>query len=582
MEARADPLQTAPASRPALRPTARWARLALVFLLAFTLLRGVIWGSTIPDFFGPDEDYHFLYMEYLTTQHALISPKKPLYPFEYGALVPLMRYNDYGYGPRASFPGDPHASVKAAGRFPDSFRKPRLFGRGVGVVHPPLYHLPGALINAALGDASVFTRFTVIRWYTALWGVAAVYFAWLLAAQVFRREPLQLLAASLVALQPMVAVLSGMANHDEALIATFTAALAMMAFMLRSAPRVRQGAWLGGAITLAMLVKGSALVLLPLAVLVYAGQALVSRPSRRVLLRSAALALGVPLLLAGAWYVRSAIVYGSLFGYTTSVVGGGGTVVRDTSLGHIFSLIHLWTGLTYRTYWWHWFWYEAPRFSIAYFLPVFIGGLGILGLAKLVFSRARTLLAPNQPLLRQIVLFVAASLAVWLPLMYTDIQKNINGGGFALTGGRYLLPAYPAVAILLIVGLRALVRPSAQPLVLSALAAVAAWFCWRAWTVNYLWRYYGDRIKGHGIGTPRHGGWDELFRRMSFDRPEFVTATTLEIVFVLMLLCLAAAVVVVGLGASGGPRSQAVRDAAGRPFRALRILSPSRRVTSPS
>src|SRR5207302_4127293 len=158
--------------------------------------------------------------------------------------------------------------------------------------------------------------------------------------------------------------------------------------------------------------------------------------------------------------------------------------------------------------------------------------------------------------------------------MATDIQRNINGNGFALTGGRYLVPAYPAVAILLIVGLRALVRPSAQPLVLSALAAVAAFFCWRTWTVNYLWRYYGDRIPGHGLGTPRHGGWDELFRRMSFDRPEFVTATTLEIAFVLMLLFLAAAVVAVAIGASGGPRAQAIGAVARRPLRALRVLSP--------
>ena len=63
----------------------------------------MIWGATFPDFFGPDEDYHFLYIEYLTTQHALISPKKPLYPDEYAAMVPLMRYYDYGYGGQSAY-----------------------------------------------------------------------------------------------------------------------------------------------------------------------------------------------------------------------------------------------------------------------------------------------------------------------------------------------------------------------------------------------------------------------------------------------------------------------------------------------
>lgn len=55
-----------PPSRPLLRPIARWARWALVFLLAFTFLRGAVWAVTFPSWLGPDEDYHFLYIENLT------------------------------------------------------------------------------------------------------------------------------------------------------------------------------------------------------------------------------------------------------------------------------------------------------------------------------------------------------------------------------------------------------------------------------------------------------------------------------------------------------------------------------------
>jgi hypothetical protein len=539
-------------------PAARWARWALVFLLAFTLLRGVVWGMTFPDFFGPDEDYHFLYVEYITTQQALVSPHKPLYPDEYGRLIDLMHYNDYGLGPRPTFPGDPHASVRAAGMFPASARQPRYFGRGVGVVHPPLYHLGGAAVNRALDGASVFTRVAAVKWYTAFWGVAAVFFAWLLAAQVFRREQHQLLAAFLVAVQPMVSLLSGIANHDEALIATFTAALAMMAFMLRSPPALRQGAWLGGAISLALLVKGTALVLLPLAALAYVGQALSHRGDRSTVLRSAALAAALVLVLAGWWYVRSEILYGSLAGYTASQIpqaAGHGS----TTLGHLLSLIKQWVTLTYRTYWWHHFWYEAPRASFVYYIPAIVGGIGIVGLTRLAFARRRTLLGTETPLLRQAVLLTLAALLVWLSVMYTDIQRNIHGAGFELTGGRYLLPAYPAVAILLIAGVRELTPrlPRLQPVALSALALLAGWFCWHTWTVNYAYRYYGRVDNGHIV--PPLGGWHELFRRMSFDRPEFITPTTFEVLFVLIFGCLAAAVVSVLLGSSGGPRALRLR-----------------------
>jgi hypothetical protein len=43
---------------------------------------------------------------------------------------------------------------------------------------------------------------------------------------------------------------------------------------------------------------------------------------------------------------------------------------------------------------------------------------------------------------------------------------------------------------------------------------------WTVWWDIYVHRYYGD------------AGWGELFRRMSFDRPEFVTQTTLWIALI--------------------------------------------------
>src|SRR4029453_3033223 len=66
-----------PPSRPRFLPQARWAKWALAFLLVFTLVRGGMWAMTQPYFWAPDEDYHYLYVEYLTTQHPLPSPDNP-------------------------------------------------------------------------------------------------------------------------------------------------------------------------------------------------------------------------------------------------------------------------------------------------------------------------------------------------------------------------------------------------------------------------------------------------------------------------------------------------------------------------
>ena len=48
---------------------------------------------TIPHFWAPDEDYHFLYIEYLTTQHALPGPDKAMYPPEYPTAVQAINYD---------------------------------------------------------------------------------------------------------------------------------------------------------------------------------------------------------------------------------------------------------------------------------------------------------------------------------------------------------------------------------------------------------------------------------------------------------------------------------------------------------
>ena len=227
----------------------------------------------------------------------------------------------------------------------------------MGVIHPPLYHSTVAVVDAVGGDASILTRVTWVRFVTALFGTLAVYAAWLLAAQVFRDSRLQLLAAFMVSVQPMVAYLAGIVNHDSALIAFCTLATAMLLFILRSPPRMAQGAWLGGCLVLALFVKGSALALLPVAGVAYLGQWLVHRDQLREVLRSVALAAGLVLVLAGWWYIRSRIVYGSTTGAAASATTGEGGF---PGLGDLLSWTKEWTGLTYRTYWWHYIFFSAP------------------------------------------------------------------------------------------------------------------------------------------------------------------------------------------------------------------------------
>jgi hypothetical protein len=496
-------------------PASTWARWALLALVVFTLLRGGLWAVQQPFFWAPDEDYHFLYVEHLTTEGELPSPDRPLYPREYPLVIQAMKYDQYSSGPRTDFSGDPKASVERLQNLSDADREPRDIGRGVNVVHAPLYYAAGAAVNKVLGDASPFTRVAAVRWVSSVIGALAVFLAWLLFAQVFRREWLQLTGAALVALQPMIAFLSGIVSNDIAVTAAYTGALALLLFLLRTAPRTAQGAWVGGAIALALLVKSTALALLPLAVLAYAGQALAWRGRGRDVVRSALLACGIVAAIAGWWYVRSLIEYGSLTGAATDVVPAGEG--EAATIGNIVSIAAEWTRLTYRTYWWHFYWWEAPRESVFFLLPYAVGAIGALGLVALFWRRRRTLLTGTDPLVRQAVLMIAAILILYLPPLATDILRRLNGEGFILVAGRFLLPAYPAAVALALIGLRELVPRRFFAWACGGLVAVSAAFVWTVWWDTYVHRYYGD------------AGWGELFRRMSFDRPEFVTQTTLWI-----------------------------------------------------
>jgi 4-amino-4-deoxy-L-arabinose transferase-like glycosyltransferase len=504
-----------PPARPPLWPAGRAARIGLILLLSFTLLRGLLVAITIPAFWAPDEDYHFLYIEHLTTQHALPSPDRDLYPSEYPAAVQFINYDGYccGNPPDGLFRGDPKAAVAAtSGLDEDRYRTPNHAGRGVGVVHPPLYHLTGAVVNAAGGNASILTRLTWVRFLTALYGVLVVYAAWLLAAQVFASTRLQLLSAFLVSVQPMIVFLAGIVNHDSALIAFSTLALAMLAFMLRSPPRAAQGAWLGGAIVLAALVKGSGLALLPVAALAYLLQWLTNRDRGREVLRSAALAFGLVLVLAGWWYLRAAIVYDSVTGSTTPITGGASAAAQaGASLSDLVTWAKEWTGLTYRTYWFHFQPVWGPSTSFAKFVPVWLGAAGALGLLRLAWRQRRALLLPEGLLLRQLAVMVAAALVFYLPFLAVDLARRADGLGFYVDGGRYLLPAYAAVVVAFLAGVCELVRRDAWPLVLTAIGVVGLAFgvwVYVRWDLQF--------FMGHeGVG--------ELFRRMTFNRPAFVT-----------------------------------------------------------
>jgi 4-amino-4-deoxy-L-arabinose transferase-like glycosyltransferase len=532
----APPERERPALRPALLPAERWAKVALVLLMLFALLRSVAWASSQPGWLAPDEDYHWLYTEYVVTQHAFPRLGKPFYTSElYGSAVAIGQGLHYANGARRSYRGDPHVLVGKLGQLPRKLRNPAN-PPPRRVLHPPLYYIGSVAVDGALGSRPSITRLTAIRYYSAALGMLAVFVAWLLAAQVLSRTWEQLAVAGLVATQPIIAFSSSTVTIDVATIVTGGAVLAWLAFLLTVRPDRRQGIGLGVVLALALLAKATAIALIPIAGLTLL---LIWRrhpECKREVLGIAGWAAGVAALLAGWWYVRTTIVVGSPFGQQGSLLNGPRGPTHP--LSDAFDIAGHWFSLVYRSYWFDYNGYEVTERNIWFWLPVLVG---IVGIAGLLWWAVEHRLDRSARTLRAQVLILASSIVVLtVPWLYIDLRRGLAGYGFSQHQGRYLTPAYAAAAVLLLVGLRQLARNREQAARIATATVVVLGFAeyWRTWLRWGIERFYG----------PIHWHFLTAFRHAAFDKPEWVSGGFFVVVVIAAIGCFALAFALVGRG----------------------------------
>lgn len=541
------PVAAPPPLRPRLLPASRRARVALGLLIAFALLRSVLWASVQPGWFAPDEDYHWLYVNYLVEQHAVPDLDRPFATRELYAGVVLTHQAVYFPGPRRDYRGEPHAVLAALAARPRSERRPTAEPPRP-VLHPPLYHLGAAAVDAALGGRVSVTRMTALRYYSALVGALGVFFAWLLAAQVLAREWQQLAAAALVATQPIIAFSSSTITNDVAVLASLTAVLAWCAFLLRSRPASRQGIGLGLVLTAALFSKATTIIVLPLVALVLLVLWRTRRDAARQVLGIAAWAAGIVGVLAAWWYVRVYAVTGNPLG-ARGALGGVPIHPKAGSAADALDVAWGWLGQVYRGYWFDYNVFEVRTLDFWFYLPLVAG---ILGFAAFVAVLALRRLRPAGVARRQmLVLATVPLLLVGGPLL-ADTSRGVRGLGFAFQQGRFLTPAFPAVAVVLVATLCRLIRrPRRLAATVGGLVLLGFAFYWHTWVVWTLERFYGP-VDGHFL---------RLLRHATFDKPAWVTSGFLLAVMLLAGASFLAAFALVSRGALRGERGPAERDA---------------------
>lgn len=270
-------------------------RLAL-WLFVIAALNACCWALITPAFQAPDEPDHFAYVESLVQRGQTPSdnPGSPLLRWsssEGTALEGIDFATDHQSGmSRPPWLSSEERAYKARRA---SLRPAANDGGGytTSAVHGPLYYLALAPAYLATSHSSVFSQLTLMRMASALIGALVALFAFLLARELAPSRPwLGVLAALLVAYEPMYGFISGIVNNDVGVNACAAALELLLIRLLRRGITIPWGVLTGAVLVALPNIKGTGLSLYPVAALVFLG-ALWRYHGRRELRGWAALAL---------------------------------------------------------------------------------------------------------------------------------------------------------------------------------------------------------------------------------------------------------------------------------------------------
>jgi len=246
------------------------ARRTAAWLFAIAALNFACWALITPPFQAPDEVDHFAYTQSLVQRGEAPSrnPGSPLARWsgaETLALEGMDFFSDHQVGdtrvPWTSRQQDEYREQLAA-KHPSSSDGG---GNETAATHGAIYY--AALAPAyLLASSSPFSQLTLMRLTSALIGALTVVFAFLLARELAPGRPwLWVLAALLVAYQPMYGFISGAVNNDVGVNAGAAALELLLIMMLRRGVTLRLGLLAGALLVGLPVVKGTAYSLYPVA-----------------------------------------------------------------------------------------------------------------------------------------------------------------------------------------------------------------------------------------------------------------------------------------------------------------------------
>ena len=425
-----------PSDRDAAGPLAlaRAHRRVLWLALALVALLGVANSVISPLFEPPDELQHYQYVHHLVAERALPVQASDG-PRSQAHQPPLY----YALGALLVAPLDDPATPPVSNPFwgyeagqPGNDNKRQWLPREQDAW--PWRGTARAVHLLRLGSVAMLLG--------ATWAMAQV------GRAVWPRHPLRVAAMLGVgALNPMYLYIGGAVTND-ALMALWGALLLYLAL------RARQRHWpwpltlgIGALWGLALLTKISALALAPIWALALVSSARCLR-SRRLLLTRGVAVGALALALCAPWYLRNVALYGEPFGMAINLAVWGARSPQQLGLARLWADARF----AFTNFWGRFGYGQVPMpawFYGLYAALTTLAGLG--GLAWLGRGGWRRL-SPERRDLWAMLLAGAAGLV--LAMVYYLLRSTTGGNG------RYLFPAMPAIAALLVAGWGGLIDPA--------------------------------------------------------------------------------------------------------------------------
>ncbi len=482
-----------PAQQAAPHPPHRAASVAVALLAVWCFFVSAVYSVATPIFEAPDEPFHFAYVRWLASGRGLpvVDPLRPEAwrqegtqpPLYYAIGALLTSWLDTGDLPLV-LAFNPHARLGV----PDATDNRN------AVIHTPREHFPYR--------GSVFVVH-LLRLLSAALAALTILATYMLARAVWpERRSAALLAAALVAANPMFLFISASVNNDA--LATLLATTCLTLTVYAAVRPSRWGALAAGAAGgLALLAKLNTAWVIPLAAL-YTGMCTYRREGPGAALRAVSAMLLAAVAVAGWWPARNLLVYGDLAGLAAHLAVMGSAPRREVA-----QLLDELAGLRF-AFWGIFGWFNVLP-PLAYYIPFWSATCaGLVGLALQVGSGRRgssPVTVPARPGQAPLWLLTGAVLSALGSLLWWTLQTQG-------AQGRLLFPAWPAAAVLLVYGWERLA--GARRLLPFGSALVAAQAVLAAVTplavIAPAYHLPADSQPGLGQARPAAAGTGELWR----------------------------------------------------------------------